>query len=189
MTERVGTTDLVENQLQRFAIFAGGCFWCMEPPFLKLDGVSKTISGYTGGKAENPTYEQVCRGDSGHYEAVQVVYDSGKVSYPRLLETFWRNIDPTQADGQFADRGSQYRTAIFYLDERQREQAEASKAALGASRRFKLPIATQILPAAPFYPAEDYHQQYFRSNPMHYRMYSSGSGRKGYIKKTWGEGN
>ena len=170
---------------RQVAILAGGCFWCMEPPFLKLAGVEQTLSGYTGGQIENPTYAQVCTGTTGHYEAILIVYDPEKLRYAALLETFWRNIDPTQEDGQFADTGSQYKTAIFYLDVEQRQTAEASKDALAASGKFVGPIAAQILPAAPFYAAEDYHQQYFRKNRLHYQMYRAGSGRKDFICDTW----
>ena len=169
----------------KLATFAGGCFWCMEPPYAKLDGVVSVTPGYTGGHVENPTYEQVCTGGSGHFESVQVVYDPEKVIYEDLLDAFWRNIDPTQADGQFADRGKHYRTAIFYHDEEQRAAAEASKAALDASGRFADPVVTLILPAKPFYPAEDYHQQYYLKNAAHYTSYSLLSGRKPFIEQTW----
>ena len=172
--------------LQR-AIFAGGCFWCMEPPFEKLDGVHRVISGYIGGESENPSYEEVCSGRSGHAEAVEVHYDPELVSYDTLLEVFWRNINPTDEGGQFADRGSQYRSAIFYLDEEQRSLAEASKQKLGESGVFESPIVTAVVPATTFYPAEDYHQGYAHSNPLRYTLYRQGSGRARFIERVWGE--
>lgn len=169
------------------AIFAGGCFWCMEPPFEKLDGVHAVISGYIGGEQPNPTYQEVSAGGTGHAEAVEIRYDPTKVSYATLLEVFWRNIDPTDGGGQFVDRGSQYRSAIFYLDDQQREEAEASKAALAASGRFSRPIVTAIVPATTFYPAEDYHQDYYKENPLRYQYYRYGSGRDRYLEKVWGK--
>jgi len=169
------------------ATFAGGCFWCMEPPFEKLEGVTEVAAGYTGGTEGRPTYEAVSSGTTGHVEAVRITYDPSTVGYEELLETFWRNIDPTQADGQFADIGPQYRTAIFYHTEEQRRLAEASKARLAASGKFDKPIVTEIEPAGPFYPAEDYHQDYYKKNPLRYKLYHTGSGRKGYLRKTWGE--
>jgi methionine-S-sulfoxide reductase len=167
------------------ATFAGGCFWCMQPPFDNLEGVISTEVGYTGGHVEHPTYQQISRGDTGHYEAMRVTYDPSKVSYETLLETFWHNIDPTQADGQFADRGSQYHTAIFCHDEGQQKLAEVSKSALQSSGKFNQPIATKILKAQLFYPAEDYHQNYYQKNSTHYQMYKQGSGRAGFIEKSW----
>jgi peptide methionine sulfoxide reductase msrA/msrB len=171
----------------RVATFAGGCFWCMESPFEKIDGVLGVTAGYTGGEGENPTYQEVSRGTTGHMEAVQVWYDPSKVTYAAILDTFWRQIDPTDAGGQFADRGSQYLTAILYHDEEQRQIAEESKRELELSGRFDKPIATRILPAGPFYPAEEYHQDYYLKNPVHYESYRRGSGREGYIEKVWGE--
>lgn len=168
------------------ATFAGGCFWCMEAPFEQLDGVLSVTSGYTGGATSDPTYEAVSSGATGHAEAVQVVYDPSRISYEKLLEVFWRNIDPTQADGQFADRGSQYRTAIFYHTEEQKRLAEASRQQLAASGKFKDPIVTELVPASTFYPAEDYHQDYYRKNPLRYHLYKIGSGRAGYLKRVWG---
>ncbi len=176
-----------DRSLLRKATFAGGCFWCSEADFEKLPGVAEVISGYTGGRVPHPTYEEVSAGRTGHVEAVQVLYDPSRIGYGELLEVFWRHIDPTDAGGQFADRGSQYRTAIFYHDEEQKRLAEKSKKALAASGRFKRPIVTEILPAKEFYPAEDYHQDYFRKNPLHYGMYREGSGRNAFIRKTWGE--
>ena len=172
---------------QAVAIFAGGCFWCMEPPYDKLPGVTATISGYTGGRTVNPSYEQVSSGSTGHAEAVQVIYDPKKVTYEKLLEVFWVNIDPTVKDRQFCDSGSQYRTAIFYQNEEQRKAAEASKAALDKSKPFKQPIVTQIVMAGPFYPAEDYHQDYYLKNPVRYNFYRTGCGRDARLKELWGD--
>jgi peptide methionine sulfoxide reductase msrA/msrB len=177
------------GQEVRVATFAGGCFWCMESPFEKLDGVLSVTSGYTGGEGDNPSYKEVSTGRTGHLEAVQVVYDPTKVTYSAILEMFWRQIDPTDAGGQFADRGSQYATAILYHDEEQRQIAEESKGELEASGRFDKPIATRILPAGPFYEAEEYHQDYYKKNPAHYKSYRRGSGREGYIEKVWGGEN
>ncbi|MBN1822840.1 MAG: peptide-methionine (S)-S-oxide reductase MsrA [Endomicrobiales bacterium] len=169
------------------ATFAGGCFWCMESPFEELDGVNEVVSGYTGGKTENPTYEEVCSGKTGHLEAVEIKFDPQKVSYEKLLDKFWRQIDPTDAGGQFADRGSQYQTAIFYHSAEQKRQAERSKKQIEESRKFSKPIATRILEAGIFYKAEDYHQGYCRLNPERYKRYRALSGREDYLKKTWGE--
>ncbi len=173
----------------KVAVFAGGCFWCMEPPFQKMDGVIDVVSGYTGGKTEHPTYEQVTSGTTGHFEAVQVVYDPALVSYEELLEVFWRQIDPTDSGGQFADRGTQYHTAIFFADQEQRMAAEKSKAQLNGSGIFDKPVATAILPAVQFYRAEEYHQDYARKNILHYTMYRTGSGREGFLKETWENAN
>ncbi len=159
------------------ATFAGGCFWCLEPPFEKIEGVVDVVSGYTGGLTPDPTYEEVCSGLTGHIEAVQVDFDPAKVGYEKLLEVFWQNIDPTDPEGQFVDRGPQYRTAIFFHDEDQRRQAEQSKKRLAASDRFKRPIATEIRPATRFYPAEEYHQGYAKKNPVRYKIYRLHSGR------------
>ena len=169
------------------ATFAGGCFWCMEPPYDKLPGVTATISGYMGGKTANPTYEQVSAGRTGHAEVVQVVYDPKKVSYEKLLEVFWVNIDPTVRDRQFCDSGTQYRTAIFYHDDAQRRAAEASKAALEKSKPFAEPIVTPIEMAGPFYPAEDYHQDFYTKNPVRYNLYRSGCRRDERLKQLWGK--
>lgn len=174
-----------EEKLEQ-ATFAGGCFWCMEGPFEQLEGVVSVTAGYTGGTTPNPTYEAVSAGTTGHAEAVQIVYEPAKVSYETLLEVFWRNIDPTQADGQFADHGRQYRTAVFYHTQEQKRLAEASKAQLAASGKFDQPLVTEIAPASSFYPAEDYHQDYYKKNPLRYQLYRTGSGREGYLKKTWG---
>ena len=172
-------------QESRTAVFAGGCFWCTESDFEKVDGVIEAISGYTGGHVANPTYKQVSRGVTGHVEAVKVVYDPAKLSYEKLLEVFWRHVDPTDADGQFVDRGSQYRSVIFYANEQEHRLAEASKKTLAASGRFDKAIATDILPLGTFYPAEDYHQDYYKKNPIRYRWYRHGSGRDQFLEKSW----
>jgi peptide-methionine (S)-S-oxide reductase len=168
------------------ATFAGGCFWCMEPPFDKIDGVISTTSGYTGGSVVNPTYEQVSAGGTGHAEAVQIVYDPTRVSYAKLLEVFWHNIDPTVKDRQFCDRGSQYRSGIFVHDSEQHRLAEASKAALEKTKPFKEPIVTEITLARTFYPAETYHQDYYLKNPIRYAYYRNGCGRDARLKELWG---
>jgi len=182
----MASADEVSNTQFEKATFAGGCFWCMTPPFRQLKGVQSVKAGYTGGHMVNPTYEDVCTGTTGHAESVQIVYDPKQITYDELLEVFWRNIDPTQQDGQFADHGSQYRTAIFYHTPEQKRLAELSKEKLQKSGKFKTPIVTEITPASTFYVAEDYHQDYSLKNPMHYKMYRMGSGRADYIKKTWG---
>ena len=166
------------------ATFAGGCFWCMEPPFDKLDGVTSTISGYAGGEKKNPTYEEVSAGNTGHAEVVQVTYDPKKITYEKLLEVFWRNVDPLTPNRQFCDVGSQYRTAIFYHDETQKRLAEESKKAL--SKRFKEPIVTEIVAASEFYPAEDYHQDYYTKNPLRYKYYRYNCGRDQRLEALWG---
>jgi peptide-methionine (S)-S-oxide reductase len=166
------------------ATFAGGCFWCMEPPYDKLDGVIKTVSGYTGGETENPTYQEVSAGITGHAEAVQIHFDPDKVSYEKLLEVFWRNIDPTAKNAQFCDHGSQYRSGIFYHDESQKAAAEASLAKLKESGRFA-EIHTEITKASTFYPAEDYHQDYYQKNPVRYKLYRFGCGRDRKLDELW----
>lgn len=168
------------------ATFAGGCFWCLMPPFEALDGVKQVVSGYTGGHTANPTYEEVSSGMTGHYEAVEVTFDPSRVSYDKLLVTFWRQIDPTDPDGQFADRGPQYRTAIFYHTQQQKALAEKSRAALAASGKFKTEISTDILAASTFYPAEPHHQDYHKVNRARYKAYREHSGREGFIRTTWG---
>ncbi len=168
------------------AVFAGGCFWCVEADFEKIEGVKEVISGYTGGRRQNPTYREVSSGQTGHLEAVLVRYDPARVSYRELLAVFWRHVDPTDAGGQFVDRGSQYRTAIFYKDDRQRQQALESKKQLEASGRFDRPVVTEIVKLDTFYPAEDYHQDYHRINPLRYRFYRMNSGRDRFLKKVWG---
>jgi peptide methionine sulfoxide reductase msrA/msrB len=167
------------------AVFAGGCFWCTESDFEKVDGVVEVISGYTGGSKANPTYQQVSAGGSGHVEAVKVVYDPDRLTYAQLLQVFWRHVDPTDGGGQFVDRGSQYRSVIFYATGEERSLAEASKQNLAASGRFGKPIATEILPLGEFYPAEEYHQDYYKKDPIQYRNYRSGSGRDQFLKKAW----
>ena len=169
------------------ATFAGGCFWCMEPPFDKLDGVTATISGYMGGHKEDPTYQEVSAGITGHAEVIRIEYDPQKVSYSELLEVFWRNINPADDGGQFVDRGSQYRSAIFYHDPEQKMLAEKSRDALAASGRFKAPIVTEITKAGTFYPAEDYHQDYYQKSPVRYKFYRYNSGRDQFLEKVWGE--
>ena len=178
--------DLNNPNYQK-ATFAGGCFWCMQPPYDDLNGVISTTVGYTGGEKPNPTYEEVCTGRTGHAEAVQIVFDSTKLSYEDLLQVFWHNINPTDPYGQFADKGSQYRTVIFYHDEKQKELAEKSKKELEASGKFDDPIVTEIVPISVFYPAEEYHQEFYKNNPLHYNSYKMGSGRAGFLKKKWGE--
>lgn len=169
------------------ATFAGGCFWSMELAFDKTEGVVSATSGYTGGQKENPTYEEVSTGNTGHFEAVQVVYDSNKLSYAQLLDVFWHHIDPLTDDGQFCDKGSQYRSAIFVADPEQRRLAEASKRQLEESQRFDKPIVTEILPAATFYPAEDYHQDFASKNPLQYGAYRIACGRDARLKEVWGK--
>ncbi len=169
------------------AIFAGGCFWCMEAPFDKLPGVTATTSGYIGGTVKNPTYEQVSSGRTGHTEAVQVEYDPAKVSYDKLLQVFWMNIDPTVRNAQFCDHGTQYRSGIFYLGDEQRKLAEASKTALLKSKPFKQDIVTEITKASEFYAAEDYHQDYYQKNPVRYKVYRNGCGRDARLKELWGK--
>ncbi|OXL84788.1 methionine sulfoxide reductase [Paenibacillus sp. SSG-1] len=167
------------------ATFAGGCFWCMVTPFEELPGIVSIVSGYTGGHKPNPTYEEVCSETTGHVEAVQITFNPDIFPYEKLLELFWQQIDPTDAGGQFYDRGSSYQTAIFYHSEEQREKAEASKQALERSGRFDKPIVTPILPAGPFYEAEEYHQDYHKKNPGHYKRYRKGSGRDDFLEKHW----
>ena len=167
------------------ATLAGGCFWCMVHPFDQWPGVKQVVSGYTGGTTVNPTYAEVCSETTGHREAVQITFDPREISYARLLELYWQQIDPTDSGGQFVDRGSSYRPAIFFHTEEQRQQAEASKVALEQSRRFSGPIVTDILPAGPFYPAEEYHQDYYRKNPGHYGRYRQGSGRALFLERHW----
>jgi peptide-methionine (S)-S-oxide reductase len=169
------------------ATFAGGCFWCMEPPYDKLPGVISTTSGYAGGIEKNPTYQQVSAGVTGHAEVVQVLYDPSKVSYSKLLEVFWQNIDPLVKDRQFCDTGSQYRTAILYHDENQRKLALESKAKLEKSGKFKEPIVTEIVPLKQFYPAEEYHQDFYKKNPVHYKTYRLGCRRDARLEELWGK--
>jgi peptide-methionine (S)-S-oxide reductase len=167
------------------AIFAGGCFWCVEADFDKVSGVISTTSGYTGGHTVNPTYEQVSHGGTGHAEAVEIVFDPAKVSYERLLDVFWHNIDPLAKNRQFCDHGDQYRSAIFYRDDKQRSLADASK--LAAQARFTQPVVTEIVPAGPFYKAEEYHQDYYLKNPIRYKFYRFNCGRDARLAELWGK--
>lgn len=167
------------------ATFAGGCFWCMQPPFQQIGGVTGVVAGYSGGTKPNPSYEEVSSGTTGHLEAVQVTYDPENISFEKLLEVFWTQIDPTDSEGQFADKGSQYKTAIFYHDEEQKRVAEISKKHFDDSGKFKKPVATEIRPYKNFYPAEEYHQNYANKNPREYELYKTYSGRKAFIDKFW----
>ena len=169
------------------ATFAGGCFWCMEPPYDKLDGVISTTSGYTGGHKMDPTYQEVSRGGTGHVEAVRVVYDPKKVSYAQLLDVFWHNVDPTNAHGQFCDMGDQYRSVIFYHSGEQRRLAIESEQSLDKQKPFAEPVVTRITPASVFYPAEEYHQDYYQKNPVRYKFYRYNCGRDQRLEKLWGE--
>lgn len=169
-----------------YAIFAGGCFWCMEPPFDKLDGVISTTSGYTGGHTVNPTYEQVSAGGTGHAEAVKIVFDPAKISYEKLLSVYWKNIDPTTPNAQFCDHGHQYRSAIFYHGDAQKKAAEKSLAELRKNKPFKQAIVTELVPASIFYPAEDYHQDYYLKNPIRYKFYRYSCGRDDRLRELWG---
>lgn len=177
---------MAENKLEK-ATFAGGCFWCMVEPFDERPGIDSVVSGYTGGTTENPTYEEVCSDTTGHLEAVQIEFDPSIFSYERLLEVFWQQIDPTDPGGQFNDRGESYQTAIFYHNETQKELAEKSKQKLEESGKFNKPIVTEILPAATFYLAEEKHQDYYKKQSFHYKLYKKGSGRADFIKKNWEE--
>lgn len=177
----------MEKENHQLAAFAGGCFWCMVKPFDEQPGIVSVVSGYTGGTTENPTYEQVCSETTGHYEAVQITYNPEIFPYEKLLQLYWQQIDPTDPGGQFYDRGQSYQTAIFYHNEEQRQLAEESKQKLADSGVFTKPIVTQILPAKPFYPAETYHQDYYKKNPERYQAYQIGSGRSSFIKNHWGD--
>lgn len=168
------------------ATFAGGCFWCVEEAFQDLDGVVSVTSGYTGGRLAEPSYEEVSAGGTGHAEAVEVLFDPARISYSRLLEVFWRNIDPTTPDRQFCDQGHQYRSAIFYHDDEQRRLAEASRKALETSKPFLGPIVTEIVPASAFYAAEDYHQDFYKKNPVRYKFYKYNCGRAKRLEELWG---
>ena len=174
-----------QPKMTKTAVFAGGCFWCTEADFEKVDGVIDVISGYTGGTVENPTYKQVSSGGTGHVEVIKVTYDPSRITYNELLDFFWRHIDPTDPNGQFVDKGAQYRSVIFYANQEEKELAETSKKKLAESGPFDKPIATEILPLGTFYPAEDYHQNYYKENPIRYRWYRSGSGRDRFLKKAW----
>ncbi len=171
------------------ATFAGGCFWCMQPFFDRLKGVKGTFVGYTGGHTDNPTYEEVSSGETGHAEAIEVIYNPKEVSYEKILNIFWHNIDPTQENAQFVDRGTQYRSAIFYQNDEQKRIAEQSKKDLAASGKFAKPIMTEIVAASKFYPAEDYHQKYYQKSAMRYQMYHDNTGREEFKEKYWGKQN
>jgi peptide methionine sulfoxide reductase msrA/msrB len=177
------TTDM--SSKNKTAVFAGGCFWCTESDFEKIDGVIEAVSGYTGGKVADPAYKEVARGGTGHVEAVKVVYYPARITYEDLLDVFWRHVDPTDAGGQFVDRGAQYRSAIFYHDEDERHLAETTRGNLNKSGQFEKPVVTDILPLGPFYPAEEYHQDYYKKNPIRYKYYRSGSGRDSFLKNAW----
>jgi peptide methionine sulfoxide reductase msrA/msrB len=174
----------MEKPMER-AILAGGCFWCVESALEQLDGVEEVISGYTGGETMDPTYKQVSAGITGHTEAVEVHFDPAKISYAELLDAFWKIMDPTDANGQFVDRGKQYRSGVFYLNDEQRMIAEASKQKLAETGPFKKELVTEITAAGPFYRAEEYHQDYYFKNPIRYKFYTYGSGRKEFVKKYW----
>ena len=180
-------SDAYENKKYETAVFAGGCFWCMVSPFDVLDGIIEVKSGYMGGHKENPTYKDVKSQTSGHYEVISIIYDPSIIDYNKLLQAFWRQVDPTDDEGQFQDRGESYRTAIFYTTEEQREKAEVSKEVMDASRRFPGPIVTKILPAVTFYEAEEYHQDFYIKSPAEYKQDRKVSGRDEFIQKYWGE--
>ena len=169
------------------AYFAGGCFWCMEEAFEKVEGVVTVVSGYMGGTVANPSYEEVSAGRTGHAESVEVIYDSTKVTYQKLLDAFWHNVDPLTPNAQFCDHGTQYRSAIFYSSEEEKRQAEESKAAIEQAKKFPAPIVTQLVPAATFYSAEDYHQDYYKKNPLRYKYYKYGCGRANRLETLWGK--
>jgi peptide methionine sulfoxide reductase msrA/msrB len=187
MDKETGKSMMERSENTRTAVFAGGCFWCTESDFEKVNGVIEVVSGYTGGHDDHPTYKEVSAGGTGHVEAVQVIYDPSRITYEELLDVFWRHVDPTDPGGQFVDRGSQYRSAIFYSNEKERQLAEASKKRLADSGPFTKPLVTDILPLGTFYKAEDYHQDYHKRNPIRYKWYRSGSGRDKFLKKTWGD--
>jgi peptide methionine sulfoxide reductase msrA/msrB len=184
MEKKTPGTPVKESDL-RVATFAGGCFWCVEADFEKLAGVARVISGYTGGHKEDPSYDEVSAGNTGHVEAVEVYYDPSRITYEQLLDYFWRHVDPTDPGGQFVDRGNQYRSVIFYRDEEQKKLAEDSREALASSGKFSKPIATEILPFTKFYAAEEYHQDYYKIHPLKYKFYRHGSGRDQFLKKVW----
>jgi methionine-S-sulfoxide reductase len=176
------------SPITKTAVFAGGCFWCIQPAFDKARGVIKTVVGYSGGTEPNPTYDLVSSEKTGYRESIEITYDPTKISYDQLLDVYWRQIDPTQADGQFTDIGPSYRAAIFYSDNEEKKIAEASKEKLARSGKFSKPIVTEIVPAMKFYPAEAYHQKYYQQNPEHFEAFEKGSGRISFEKKTWGDG-
>jgi peptide-methionine (S)-S-oxide reductase len=186
LVQAVALDQLPGDRRLETATFAGGCFWCMEEAFDKVNGVVSTTSGYTGGQKKNPTYEEVSSGATGHAEAVQIIYDPAIISYAKLLDAFWHNIDPTTADRQFCDKGTQYRSAIFYHSEDQKRRAEESRQALERSRPFKGPIVTQLASASEFYPAEEYHQNFYQKNPFRYKFYKYNCGRAQRLEEVWG---
>lgn len=181
---RINSSGIPPQDLEK-ATFAGGCFWCMQALFDKVKGVVSTVAGYTGGHKKNPTYEEVCSGKTGHSEAIEILYDPSRVTYEQLLDIFWKNIEPTMLNRQFVDFGTQYRTTIFYHDEEQKRLAEVSKERLEKSGEFYKPIVTEIQPASTFYKAEEYHQQYYKKNPIRYEFYEAHSGRSQYLKTIW----
>jgi methionine-S-sulfoxide reductase len=185
MPENGNKSSDISTQNLEIATFAGGCFWCMQAAFDEVKGVVSTAVGYTGGHKENPTYEEVCSGKTGHAEALKILYNPSQVSYQELLDVFWKNIEPTMLNRQFVDFGTQYRTAIFYHDEEQKRLAEASKENIEKSEKFYKPIVTEIKPASAFYKAEEYHQQYYKKNPVRYEFYEAHSGRSQYLKTIW----
>jgi peptide-methionine (S)-S-oxide reductase len=172
---------------QAKAVFAGGCFWCMEEAFEKVEGVTSVVSGYMGGQMANPTYEDVSAGGTGHAESVEVLYDPARVSYQKLLDHFWKNVDPLAPNAQFCDHGSQYRAVIFYGNEEEKRQAEASRQAIEQAKRFAEPIVTQIMMASKFYPAEEYHQDFYKKNPVRYKFYKYNCGRAQRLEQLWGK--
>lgn len=182
----LGASSVAQAAERGEALFAGGCFWCFEAAFEKQPGVTAVYSGYTGGTKKDPTYEEVSNGNTGHAESVRVVFDPTKTTYAKLLEVFWHNIDPLSAGGQFCDRGSQYRSAIFYLDEAQKKAAEESKKAITAAKHFPTPIVTEITQAGQFYLAEEYHQDFYKKNPIRYQSYRIGCGRDRRLQEVWG---
>jgi peptide-methionine (S)-S-oxide reductase len=184
-----GPQEILASEKGQFskATFAGGCFWCMEEVYEKVDGVVSVVSGYTGGHLSNPTYEQVSAGGTGHTESVEVTFDPTKVTYQRLLEVFWRNVDPTTPNAQFCDHGNQYRTAIFYHDEEQRRLVDESKRAVESSKPFSQPIVTEIGPVSVFFSAEDYHQDFYKKNPVRYKFYKWNCGRSQRLEELWGK--
>jgi peptide-methionine (S)-S-oxide reductase len=186
MAMLIGVASTAQAAERGEALFAGGCFWCVETAFEGLPGVTAVISGYTGGTKKDPAYEEVSAGTTGHAEAVRVVFDPTKITYAKLLEVFWHNVDPTTANAQFCDHGTQYRSGIFYLDAAQKKAAEASRDAIVASKRFAKPIVTEITAAGPFYAAEEYHQDFYKKNPVRYQSYRLGCGRDNRLKELWG---
>jgi peptide methionine sulfoxide reductase msrA/msrB len=187
LTIALGSAAATARAETKTAIFAGGCFWCMQEPFDQVKGVTKTVVGYTGGSKEDANYTAVSAHRTKHRETIEVTYDPAQISYDQVLDVFWHNINPTQADGQFHDIGLSYQTAIYFGNDEEKKLAETSKKKLAKSGKFDRPIATEILPATPFYPAEDYHQKYYQKNPAAYEAYHAGSGRVSYLEKIWGK--